>query len=79
MPLERSKVVRAVIVCTCKELKCDNGMIIRYDDLYTVTVLFMKVVLKTFPIASAPTEVTASHRSSINNNSFGNCSSLNLT
>ncbi|KAK8943937.1 hypothetical protein KSP40_PGU004891 [Platanthera guangdongensis] len=32
MPLERSKVIRAVIVRTCKELKRDNGMIIRYDD-----------------------------------------------
>ncbi|MCE5166697.1 60S ribosomal protein L14, partial [Datura stramonium] len=32
MPLERSEVVRVVIVCTCKELKRDNGMIIRYDD-----------------------------------------------
>ncbi|XP_052619951.1 50S ribosomal protein L14, chloroplastic-like [Lactuca sativa] len=32
MPLERSEVVRAVIVRTCKELKRDNGMIIRYDD-----------------------------------------------
>lgn len=32
MSLERSEVVRAVIVRTCKELKCDDGMIIRYDD-----------------------------------------------
>ena len=32
MPLERSEVIRAVIVCTYKELKHDNGMIIRYDD-----------------------------------------------
>ncbi|KAL8151501.1 hypothetical protein V2J09_021309 [Rumex salicifolius] len=32
MPLERSKVIRAVIVHTRKELKCDNGIIIRYDD-----------------------------------------------
>ncbi|GLU24553.1 hypothetical protein SLE2022_404750 [Rubroshorea leprosula] len=31
-PLERSEVVRAVIVRTCKELKRDNGIIIRYDD-----------------------------------------------
>nr|QTI91408.1 ribosomal protein L14 [Ferocactus setispinus] len=30
--LERSEVIRAVIVRTCKELKRDNGMIIRYDD-----------------------------------------------
>ncbi|KAL8170473.1 hypothetical protein V2J09_022277 [Rumex salicifolius] len=32
MPLERSEVIRAVIVRTRKELKRDNGMIIRYDD-----------------------------------------------
>nr|YP_010887354.1 ribosomal protein L14 [Spergularia marina]WJJ44577.1 ribosomal protein L14 [Spergularia marina] len=31
-PLERSEVIRAVIVRTCKELKRENGMIIRYDD-----------------------------------------------
>nr|UOU96042.1 ribosomal protein L14 [Gaultheria leucocarpa var. yunnanensis]UOU96268.1 ribosomal protein L14 [Gaultheria leucocarpa var. yunnanensis] len=30
--LQRSEVVRAVIVRTRKELKRDNGMIIRYDD-----------------------------------------------
>nr|YP_010959414.1 ribosomal protein L14 [Trichoglottis ionosma]WNE90861.1 ribosomal protein L14 [Trichoglottis ionosma] len=32
MPLERSEIIRAVIVRTCKELKRNNGMIIRYDD-----------------------------------------------
>nr|YP_009404369.1 ribosomal protein L14 [Lobelia chinensis]YP_009405353.1 ribosomal protein L14 [Pratia nummularia]ASA35903.1 ribosomal protein L14 [Lobelia chinensis]ASA37427.1 ribosomal protein L14 [Pratia nummularia]WGH11291.1 ribosomal protein L14 [Pratia nummularia] len=32
MSLKRSEVVRAVIVRTCKELKRDDGMIIRYDD-----------------------------------------------
>nr|YP_009339558.1 ribosomal protein L14 [Lithotoma petraea]APQ38950.1 ribosomal protein L14 [Lithotoma petraea] len=32
MSLKRAEVVRAVIVRTCKELKCDDGMIIRYDD-----------------------------------------------
>nr|YP_009569309.1 ribosomal protein L14 [Ceratostigma willmottianum]YP_010689893.1 ribosomal protein L14 [Ceratostigma plumbaginoides]YP_010689975.1 ribosomal protein L14 [Ceratostigma griffithii]YP_010690057.1 ribosomal protein L14 [Ceratostigma minus]QBC67147.1 ribosomal protein L14 [Ceratostigma willmottianum]WBR75602.1 ribosomal protein L14 [Ceratostigma plumbaginoides]WBR75684.1 ribosomal protein L14 [Ceratostigma plumbaginoides]WBR75766.1 ribosomal protein L14 [Ceratostigma griffithii]WBR75930.1 rib len=32
MPLERSEVIRAVIVRTRKELKRDNGMIIRYND-----------------------------------------------
>uniref|UniRef100_A0A7T6Y7M7 Large ribosomal subunit protein uL14c n=2 Tax=Garcinia TaxID=58227 RepID=A0A7T6Y7M7_9ROSI len=31
-PLERSEVIRAVIVRTCKEFKRNNGMIIRYDD-----------------------------------------------
>nr|YP_010965084.1 ribosomal protein L14 [Brasiliopuntia brasiliensis]YP_010965433.1 ribosomal protein L14 [Miqueliopuntia miquelii]YP_010966548.1 ribosomal protein L14 [Opuntia macbridei]YP_010967190.1 ribosomal protein L14 [Opuntia quitensis]WNM91081.1 ribosomal protein L14 [Brasiliopuntia brasiliensis]WNM91516.1 ribosomal protein L14 [Miqueliopuntia miquelii]WNM92778.1 ribosomal protein L14 [Opuntia macbridei]WNM93490.1 ribosomal protein L14 [Opuntia quitensis]WRH31532.1 ribosomal protein L14 [Brasiliop len=30
--LERSEVIRAVIVRTCKELKRDNGLLIRYDD-----------------------------------------------
>jgi large subunit ribosomal protein L14 len=30
--LERSEVIRAVIVRTCKELKRDDGLIIRYDD-----------------------------------------------
>uniref|UniRef100_A0A0E0EN65 50S ribosomal protein L14, chloroplastic n=1 Tax=Oryza meridionalis TaxID=40149 RepID=A0A0E0EN65_9ORYZ len=32
MPLERSEVIRAVIVRTCKEFKCEDGIIIRYDD-----------------------------------------------
>nr|QEV84630.1 ribosomal protein L14 [Hexalectris nitida] len=32
MPIERSEIIRAVIVRTCKELKRDNGIIIRYDD-----------------------------------------------
>uniref|UniRef100_A0AAU7ANH0 Large ribosomal subunit protein uL14c n=1 Tax=Triphora wagneri TaxID=2594492 RepID=A0AAU7ANH0_9ASPA len=32
MSLERSEVIRAVIVRTCKKLKRDNGIIIRYDD-----------------------------------------------
>nr|YP_010209473.1 ribosomal protein L14 [Linum lewisii]UBA16914.1 ribosomal protein L14 [Linum lewisii]UFH78838.1 ribosomal protein L14 [Linum leonii]UKQ02602.1 ribosomal protein L14 [Linum strictum] len=31
-PLEKSEVIRAVIVRTCKELKRNNGMKIRYDD-----------------------------------------------
>ncbi|MCD7461609.1 60S ribosomal protein L14 [Datura stramonium] len=38
MPLERSEVVRAVSVRTCKELKRDNGMIIRYDDNAAVVI-----------------------------------------
>lgn len=38
MSLERSEVVRAVIVRTCKELKCDDGMIIRYDDNAAVVI-----------------------------------------
>lgn len=38
MPLERSEVVRAVIVRTCKELKRDNGMIIQYDDNAAVVI-----------------------------------------
>nr|UXF57921.1 ribosomal protein L14 [Gastrodia bawanglingensis] len=31
MLLERSEVIRAVIVCACKEFKRNNGIIIRYD------------------------------------------------
>ncbi|GJU94860.1 zf-CCHC domain-containing protein [Tanacetum coccineum] len=38
MPLQRSEVVRAVIVRTRKELKRDNGMIIRYDDNAAVVI-----------------------------------------
>nr|YP_009299144.1 ribosomal protein L14 [Pelargonium exhibens]YP_009299178.1 ribosomal protein L14 [Pelargonium exhibens]QBX01236.1 ribosomal protein L14 [Pelargonium mollicomum]QBX01279.1 ribosomal protein L14 [Pelargonium worcesterae]AJB99058.1 ribosomal protein L14 [Pelargonium exhibens]AJB99093.1 ribosomal protein L14 [Pelargonium exhibens]QBX01280.1 ribosomal protein L14 [Pelargonium worcesterae] len=30
--LKRAEVIKAVIVRTCKELKCDDGMRIRYDD-----------------------------------------------
>nr|YP_010500009.1 ribosomal protein L14 [Yoania amagiensis]YP_010565493.1 ribosomal protein L14 [Yoania squamipes]UWT59959.1 ribosomal protein L14 [Yoania amagiensis]UZA66555.1 ribosomal protein L14 [Yoania squamipes]UZA66580.1 ribosomal protein L14 [Yoania squamipes] len=32
MPLEKSEIIRAVIVRTCKELKRGNGIIIRSDD-----------------------------------------------
>nr|YP_010335600.1 ribosomal protein L14 [Equisetum ramosissimum]UNI91906.1 ribosomal protein L14 [Equisetum ramosissimum]UVF34918.1 ribosomal protein L14 [Equisetum ramosissimum]WEI30009.1 ribosomal protein L14 [Equisetum ramosissimum] len=32
MPLKRSEIVRAVIVRTSKEIKRDNGMILRFDD-----------------------------------------------
>jgi|UniRef100_UPI00315DBBDD large subunit ribosomal protein L14 len=32
MSLEKSEVIRAVIVRTCKELKREDGMIIKYDD-----------------------------------------------
>nr|YP_009757273.1 ribosomal protein L14 [Capparis spinosa var. spinosa]QIM59091.1 ribosomal protein L14 [Capparis spinosa var. spinosa] len=38
MPLERSEVIRAVIVRTCKELKRNNGTIIRYDDNAAVVI-----------------------------------------
>jgi len=38
MPLERSEVIRAVIIRICKELKRDNGMIIRYDDNAAVVI-----------------------------------------
>ncbi|XP_047259485.1 50S ribosomal protein L14, chloroplastic-like, partial [Capsicum annuum] len=38
MPLERLEVVGAVIVCTYKELKRDNGIIIRYDDNAAVVI-----------------------------------------
>ncbi|KAJ0010020.1 hypothetical protein Pint_33209 [Pistacia integerrima] len=37
-PLQKSEVIRAVIVRTCKELKRDNGMIIRYDDNAAVVI-----------------------------------------
>ncbi|MFQ6663719.1 hypothetical protein Gotur_031132 [Gossypium turneri] len=37
-PLERSEVIRVVIVRTRKELKRDNGMIIRYDDNAAVVI-----------------------------------------
>nr|QFQ38765.1 ribosomal protein L14 [Sonerila cantonensis]QFQ40612.1 ribosomal protein L14 [Sonerila cantonensis]QFQ44728.1 ribosomal protein L14 [Sonerila yunnanensis] len=36
--LERSEVIRAVIVRTCKEFKRSNGMIIRYDDNAAVVI-----------------------------------------
>nr|YP_010759993.1 ribosomal protein L14 [Cuscuta macrocephala]WEY29907.1 ribosomal protein L14 [Cuscuta macrocephala] len=32
MPLEKSEIVRALIVRTRKELKRDSGIILRYDD-----------------------------------------------
>nr|YP_010290635.1 ribosomal protein L14 [Cyperus difformis]ULQ64665.1 ribosomal protein L14 [Cyperus difformis] len=32
MSVEKSEVIRAVIVRTCKELKREDGMIIKYDD-----------------------------------------------
>nr|YP_009701162.1 ribosomal protein L14 [Eriocaulon decemflorum]YP_010293007.1 ribosomal protein L14 [Eriocaulon alpestre]YP_010473205.1 ribosomal protein L14 [Eriocaulon faberi]YP_010473375.1 ribosomal protein L14 [Eriocaulon miquelianum]ULQ65797.1 ribosomal protein L14 [Eriocaulon buergerianum]QEQ14368.1 ribosomal protein L14 [Eriocaulon decemflorum]ULQ65288.1 ribosomal protein L14 [Eriocaulon alpestre]UVH66228.1 ribosomal protein L14 [Eriocaulon alpestre]UVH66313.1 ribosomal protein L14 [Eriocaulon alp len=38
MPLERSEVIRAVIVRTCKELKRENGMIICYTDNAAVVI-----------------------------------------
>ncbi|XP_016191826.1 uncharacterized protein LOC107632672 [Arachis ipaensis] len=39
MSLERSEVIRAVIVRTCKELKRSNGMIIQYDDNAAVVIV----------------------------------------
>nr|YP_009239095.1 ribosomal protein L14 [Monsonia emarginata]YP_009243113.1 ribosomal protein L14 [Monsonia marlothii]ACH47438.1 ribosomal protein L14 [Monsonia vanderietiae]AKF43048.1 50S ribosomal protein L14 [Monsonia emarginata]AKF43049.1 50S ribosomal protein L14 [Monsonia marlothii]AML26919.1 ribosomal protein L14 [Monsonia emarginata]AMQ99498.1 ribosomal protein L14 [Monsonia marlothii] len=38
MSLERSEVIRAVIVRTCKELKRDDGVVIRYDDNAAVVI-----------------------------------------
>ena len=38
MPLKKSEVVRAVIVRTCKGLKRENGMTIRFDDNAAVIV-----------------------------------------
>nr|YP_009863001.1 ribosomal protein L14 [Anthoceros punctatus]YP_009863091.1 ribosomal protein L14 [Anthoceros agrestis]QKD76456.1 ribosomal protein L14 [Anthoceros punctatus]QKD76546.1 ribosomal protein L14 [Anthoceros agrestis] len=37
MPLKKSEVVRAVIVRTCKEVRRDNGMTIRFDDNVAAT------------------------------------------
>ncbi|MFQ6632877.1 hypothetical protein Gotur_011355 [Gossypium turneri] len=37
-PLERSEMIRAVIVHTRKELKRDNGMIIRYDHHVAIVI-----------------------------------------
>lgn len=37
-PLQRSEVIRAVVVRTCKKLKRTNGMIIRYDDNAAVVI-----------------------------------------
>nr|QUG10403.1 ribosomal protein L14 [Hymenophyllum coreanum] len=38
MPLKRSEVVRVVVVCTRKEMKRNNGMILRFDDNAAVIV-----------------------------------------
>lgn len=38
MSLEKSEVIRAVIVRTCKEFKCEDGMIIKYDDNAAVVI-----------------------------------------
>nr|YP_004891445.1 ribosomal protein L14 [Pseudotsuga sinensis var. wilsoniana]YP_010184937.1 ribosomal protein L14 [Pseudotsuga brevifolia]YP_010204483.1 ribosomal protein L14 [Pseudotsuga sinensis]AET46404.1 ribosomal protein L14 [Pseudotsuga menziesii var. menziesii]AXQ02088.1 ribosomal protein L14 [Pseudotsuga menziesii var. glauca]AXQ02162.1 ribosomal protein L14 [Pseudotsuga macrocarpa]QVH34616.1 ribosomal protein L14 [Pseudotsuga brevifolia]UAV84908.1 ribosomal protein L14 [Pseudotsuga sinensis] len=38
MPLEKSEVVRAVVIRTCKELERDNGMMIRSDDNAAVVI-----------------------------------------
>ncbi|KAI5011973.1 hypothetical protein ZWY2020_024107 [Hordeum vulgare] len=43
MPLERSEVIRAVIVLTCKEFKCEDGIIIRYDDNVAVIMYLMRI------------------------------------
>nr|WDD58060.1 ribosomal protein L14 [Haplothismia exannulata] len=38
MPLEKSEVIRAVIVRTRKEIKRNNGMMVRYDDNAAVVI-----------------------------------------
>nr|AXZ97102.1 ribosomal protein L14 [Callistopteris apiifolia] len=38
MPLKRSEVVRAVVVCTRKEMKRKNGIILRFDDNAAVVI-----------------------------------------
>lgn len=38
MPLKKSEVVKAVVVRTCKGLKRENGMILRFDDNAAVVI-----------------------------------------
>nr|YP_010383648.1 ribosomal protein L14 [Crepidomanes minutum]UEQ13224.1 ribosomal protein L14 [Crepidomanes minutum] len=38
MPLRKSEVVRAVVVCTRKGMKRENGMILRFDDNAAVVI-----------------------------------------
>nr|YP_010716160.1 ribosomal protein L14 [Crepidomanes latealatum]WDE75896.1 ribosomal protein L14 [Crepidomanes latealatum] len=38
MPLKKSEVVRAVVVCTRKGMKRENGMILRFDDNAAVVI-----------------------------------------
>ncbi|KAF8047350.1 hypothetical protein N665_3080s0003 [Sinapis alba] len=37
-PLEISEVIRAVIICTCKEINHNNETIIQYEDNATVVI-----------------------------------------
>jgi large subunit ribosomal protein L14 len=38
MPLKKSEVVRAIVVHTCKELKCKNGTSVQFDDNVAVVI-----------------------------------------
>ncbi|CAK9883188.1 unnamed protein product [Sphagnum jensenii] len=38
MPLQKSKVIRAVVVRTCKELKHKNGTSVQFDDNVVVVI-----------------------------------------
>jgi large subunit ribosomal protein L14 len=39
IPLGKSEIVRAVLVSTCKELECKNGIIIQFNDKATVFII----------------------------------------
>lgn len=39
IPLGKSEIVRAVIVCTCKELEWKNGTIIQFNDKAAVVII----------------------------------------
>jgi large subunit ribosomal protein L14 len=38
MPLKKSEVIRAIVVCTCKKLKHKNGMSVQFDDNVTIVI-----------------------------------------
>jgi len=38
MPLQKSEVIRAVVVCTCKQLKHNNGTSVQFDDNVAVVI-----------------------------------------
>ncbi|KAH8952584.1 hypothetical protein BDL97_09G092100, partial [Sphagnum fallax] len=38
MPLQKSEVIRAVVLCTCKELEHKNGKSVQFDDNVVVVI-----------------------------------------
>ncbi len=38
MPFKKLEVVRAIVVCTCKELKCKNGMNVQFNDNVAIVI-----------------------------------------